>query len=152
METGYGRKLRIGILIDGFIQPRWVDRIIQDIKRSSFGEIVLVIQNGAKPKGPANFIQKIVARRNHLLWAAYARLFRPTESALEEIDITQLLAEYPRLLVTPVQNGHIDYFDVTGVNEIISCDLDVALRFGFRIIKGRGNDDCPTWNLVLSPR
>ena len=38
------KKLRIALLMDSFSQPRWVGRIIEDIRNSHFAEIVLLVK------------------------------------------------------------------------------------------------------------
>ncbi len=36
------RKLRIGLLIESLSQPGWICRVIEDIEKSHFAEIVLI--------------------------------------------------------------------------------------------------------------
>jgi len=39
------RPIRVALLIDRYVQERWVYKIVQDIVSSSVAEIVLIIKN-----------------------------------------------------------------------------------------------------------
>ena len=43
--------LRIGLLLDDHVQPRWVHRIITEIRSSTLAQIVLVVMNGGPAAG-----------------------------------------------------------------------------------------------------
>ncbi len=47
MKREARKKLRIALLMDSFSQPRWVGRIIEDIRKSYFAEIVLIVKKNA---------------------------------------------------------------------------------------------------------
>lgn len=137
--------LRIGLLVDHYIQPRWVYRIISEIQSSTLAEIALVVKNdhpsvngedGSQPRG----LRKLLAHRHDLLYLLYRklddRLFRPKINAFEQVDIRELVGNCPTVLVKPVQKKFSDYLEPEDVHAIRAAELDVALRFGFRILRG----------------
>lgn len=137
--------LRIGLLVDHYIQPRWVYRIISEIQSSTLAEIALIVKNdhpsvngedGSQPRG----LRKLLAHRHDLLYLLYRklddRLFRPKINAFEQVDIRELVGNCPTVLVKPVQKKFSDYLEPEDVHAIRAAELDVALRFGFRILRG----------------
>jgi len=133
------RPLRVGFLVDGFRQPRWVARVIEEVKSSAAAEIVLVIRNGA-PRRPRGVLRRLWDERRHLLYALYTRLdrrlFAVDEDAFVEDDIAPLLTHCPVLTVQPIQTAYADALAEADLEAIGRYDLDVALRFGFRILTG----------------
>jgi hypothetical protein len=135
-------RLRVGLLIDSFIQPKWRYKIIEDISSSSFADIVLVVENRAianQKKLP--FGRKVWEKRNSLLYEAYSKLddliFKVEPDAFEDMDASPLLRDCPVIRVNPTMRKYSDYFPDEDVETILAYDLDVVLRFGFRILKGR---------------
>lgn len=137
--------LRVGLLLDTFIQPRWVHRIVSEIQASTIARVVLVVKNdhpevsgeaGRKP----GFLQKLYAYRHDLLYLLYRkldeRLFRPAVDAFTPADLRPLLQDCPTLGVIPIQKKHSDYLEPEDIERIRQARLDVALRFGFRILRG----------------
>jgi len=53
------------------------------------------------------------------------------------MDASSVLASIPTIDVTPRETKFSDYFDDADVDRILEHDLDVALRLGFRILRGR---------------
>ncbi len=135
-------RLRLGLLIDSFVQPRWRYKIIEDIKSSSVADIVLVIKNAAQDNHQkTSFARKVWEKRKSLLYEAYTKLddlmFEVEPDAFENVDAGPLLRDCPGIRVNPTMNKFADYFQDEDIEEILSYNLDVALRFGFRILKGR---------------
>lgn len=137
--------LRTALLLDSTVQPRWVYRIIAEIQRSDFARVALVVLNGCSPAGGAAgpqpaFPARVWRFRRDLLYLLYRkldrRLFRVERDAFELVDAAPLLQGCPRLTVTPRQTGFSDYLEGEETEKIRAYDLDVALRFGFRILRG----------------
>lgn len=141
MDHKTSKKLKIGLLLDSMIQPLWVVHIIEEIISSNFAEISLVISNQAPHKSTTSFFKKFRNARCVFLWNIYCmmdswkqrKLFDPFKSS----DITALMASIPQISVNPIQKGFVDYFTDDAVSSIQDHQLDVALRFGFRIMRGR---------------
>ena len=133
-------KLRIGLLVDSFMQPRWVARIVSDLKNSTIAETVLVVQNRCGQPESKGVIRRLWERRNYLLYAAYTKLderrSQVDPDAFEKICVEELMTGVPVLEVTPIMNRFTDRLSDEDINLIREYRLDVALRFGFRILKG----------------
>jgi hypothetical protein len=131
-------RLRVGLLVDSLVVPAWVARVVDDIQRSDVAEVALVVVNQA-PR-PRRSLRRLVAERGRLLHKAYmaldARLFRVPQNPFRRRDLAPALAGVPALPVTPEQTRHSDYFPADAVQAIRDARLDVAFRFGFRILRG----------------
>lgn len=136
--------LKIGLLLDDYRQPRWVSRIVSEILSADCAQICLVVLNGGPAGGaaraPLTGWRKLAAYRHDLLYLLYRkadeRLFAPPHSAFEPVDLRPLLAGCPSHVVHPRQKKFSDYLEPEDVQAIRAADLDVALRFGFRILRG----------------
>jgi hypothetical protein len=135
-------RLRVGLLVDSLVQPRWVRHVVEDIENSSVAEIVLVVKNEAKETGDGRrgLLGKLRANGNYLLYAAYTKvdeaISKVRQDAFEKVSISDLVVGRPVIEVTPAMTKHSDYFSPDDLLAIRVYDLDVALRFGFRILRG----------------
>src|SRR5919107_5043347 len=131
------RPLRIALLLDSFSQPRWVERVITELRDAEFAELVLVVKNEAPPAPRRSTWRKLVDNRRHLVHLLYERLdnrvFGRESDALRRVDVAPLLAGCPVLPVVPRMTKHCDYFSDADADAIRAHRVDVALRFGFRI-------------------
>ena len=134
------KPLRVGLLIDSFNQSQWVLKIVADIQASSVADVVLLIKNTAEDSRPA-WPRRLVSDRKYLLYKTYRKLdhalFARAPDAFALSDIRPLIAASPVLDVTPRQTTYSDYFPDEVVASIELYHLDVALRFGFRILRGK---------------
>ncbi len=130
--------LRVGLLVNGLVQPRWIQKLVADIRASPVAEIVLVVVN-ATPVPHRSLAQKLWQDRRELLYRLYRKLdealFRQRPDAFEPVSIADLL-DCPQLEVKPRQRRYSDYFEEADIQAIRAYELDVALRFGFRILRG----------------
>jgi hypothetical protein len=137
-QAGAKPKLRVGLLVDSLRQPRWIARIVEEISRSSYAEVVLVVHNAQKCR-QSRWAQ-LAAKRRHILRKLYTelddRLFRGGHDPFAAADIAPLVGGCQTISVTPRQTLHCDYFSAEEVEAIRRHRLDVAFRFGFRILKG----------------
>ena len=135
------RPLRVALLLDSLTQPRWVERVITALRDEPFAELVLVVKNEAPPAPRRSLWRKLVDNRRHLAHLLYERLdnrlFGRESDALQRVDVAPLLAGCPVLPVVPRMTKHCDYFADADVDAIRAHRVDVAVRFGFRILKGR---------------
>ena len=133
--------LRIGLLIDSFVQRKWIEQVIREIQSSGFAEITVVIKNEASSEQQrAGRLKSYWRNRQYLLYAFYQKVderrVKVNPDAFEPTDIQPLLADVPVVAVTPVMKKFSDWFPEETLEEIRKFDLDVALCFGFRILKG----------------
>jgi len=133
--------LRIALLLDSEMQPAWVRAMVEELRSSPVCEVVLVVLD-ASPAGPRrSFRERMSAYRRNFLYLLYSRLdarrFRSAMDPFVESDLSALFEGVPRLPVTPRKTKYCDYFDDTDVDRIRGFNLDVVIRLGFRILKGR---------------
>lgn len=135
-------RLRLALLLDGLSQPKWVARAIAELTASPAVEIVLVILNDSPPTPKRRFarLRSWVRNRRYLLYALYQRLdrwrFQTSNDPFASVDLSGELKDIPILRVAPRMTKHCDYFEANDVETIQRYDLDVAVRLGFRILKG----------------
>jgi len=139
--------LRVGLLIDSFDQPAWVAALIDDITSSNIAAVSLVVRNASPTVAPpppgslATRMRRWYANRRSLLFALYERLdqrkFGTADDPLRLTDVSGSLASVPVIDVVPRETRFSDYFTDLDVDRIRAYDLDVALRLGFRILRGR---------------
>jgi len=132
--------LRIGLLIDSFVQRKWIHKVIEEVQSSGIAEIAVVIKNEApKPKQQSR-LKSYWRNRNYLLYEFYGKLddrrVKVHPDAFEPTDIQPLISDCPVVAVTPTMKAYSDWFPEETLKQIRDFDLDVALCFGFRILKG----------------
>ncbi len=139
-----GLPLRIGLLIDSFVQRKWIHQVISQIQSSGFAEVTVIIKNEAgqtaQAKQGGGRLKNYWRNRKHLLFALYGKIderrVKVSPDAFEPTDIKPLLADVPVIAVMPEMKKYSDWFPEETVKQIREFDLDVALSFGFRILKG----------------
>ncbi|HEV3484284.1 MAG TPA: hypothetical protein VG106_02680, partial [Vicinamibacterales bacterium] len=132
--------LRVGVMLDSHVQPQWVYDILAEIAASGFAQLALVIQNGDVDKSERGFFKRVMKNRQRLAYTLYTRIddfwFRREPDAFTNTSVTDLLASVPVVTVSPIKKKFSDYFEPADVDAIRAHDLDVVLRFGFRILRG----------------
>lgn len=134
--------LRLGLLIDSFVQPSWVAAVIREIQSSSIATVVLVVMNDhVRPSASVSTaLHKLWKNRHYYLYALYSKLdgyvtrLHPDAFAPESVE--SLVVGCPVIRVHPRCGRYTDAFDDSDIELVLGHDLDVALRFGFRILKG----------------
>ena len=121
--------------------------IIDDIVKSSVATISLVVRNTspsavvAPRRSVGARLSRWYANRHSLLFALYERLdlrkFATSDDPIRMVDASSVLASIPTIDVAPRETKFSDYFSDADVEHILAYDLDVALRLGFRILRGR---------------
>ena len=134
------RPVRVGLLLDSLTQPKWVFNIIKDIQSSDIAEICLIIKNETPGQPAQGRLKSYWKNRNYLLYSFYNRLDQRIplvqENAFEETDLQELVSDVPVLGVMPIMKKFSDWFPPEAIEKIRSYDLDVAISFGFRILRG----------------
>jgi methionyl-tRNA formyltransferase len=123
------------------MQPRWVRRIMEDVTGSSFCRLVLIVKNNSGELTEPKFTQRLWQRRNQLLYGIYTKLdnrfSRVSPDALELVDVSDLCEGIDVLTVSPIMKKFSDALQDEDLKKINEHKLDVALRFGFRILRGK---------------
>jgi len=131
------RRLRVGVLLDSYTVPQWVFSILDEIQLGSDAEIALTVLNTAPVEQ-----RRFSTRLQQALYGAYVKIdekiFAPRigENAFAPVDARPLLENVTALEVRPLQTRWTDRLGEEDLRTIVSADLDVILRFGFRILKG----------------
>lgn len=123
---------RVGILIDGEHIQSWQAECIKQIKQSGLTEIsVLIINQSSKPSGGTSpFLYRAYRKLDRML-------FKTKQDAFEPISIFSILnTDIRQLLVYPIQGKYTDSFPDSSLKELKGLNLDILIRFGFRILKG----------------
>ena len=127
-----GPLLRVGVLIDSSVQPRWVRRVLEEIQSSRIAKVVLVVRRAASSQPP----------RSRYRWVSwlYFRLdewlFRPAVNAFELVGIDDLTHDAASIEVQPDERQGSDHFSEADINAILRYQLDVALYFGSHVLGG----------------
>jgi hypothetical protein len=131
--------LRVGLLVDSFVQRRWICKIVEDIQASGIAEIVVVIKNAAQSPAQSRF-KSYWRNRKYLLYTLYDKVDNSRVSvnpdAFALTDLKPLIEGIPVVEVTPEMKAYSDWFPTADIERLREFDLDVALSFGFRILKG----------------
>ncbi len=150
------RPLRVGILVDAFHQPAWITRILEDIRSSDIARTVLVVENVVDASPPASPLDRVRERPDLALYWLYqvvdqhvfglreagkkprldAKIATQRVDPFAVMDIGPLVIGADHIKVQPRRTKFSDYFSHADLEAVRSYDLDVLLRFGFRILRG----------------
>ena len=138
-------RLRIGVLLNGGLQPAWVAAVLEQIAHSGFARVELVVCNVVKeareplPRRVLKILRDGKARRT-LLFRLYARWDRRRiavpDDPLRATDCSGLVKDAEWMQVDPLRKGPVDRFPDEAITRIRGLNLDVLLRFGFNILRG----------------
>ncbi|OYX88562.1 MAG: hypothetical protein B7Y75_00430, partial [Azorhizobium sp. 35-67-5] len=129
--------------------PAVFARVISDIQRSDFADVVCVIRNmDAKPPSSIQSLPRRVWKflsspklRQAILYAVYVKLdewrsYDPQLDPLKPVDCSSFLRGIPQISVFPATSGPVHRFSEADIAQVKAADLDVIVRFGFNILKG----------------
>jgi hypothetical protein len=152
LHSNSGRpKLKVGLLLDGFVQPAWIASIFDHIGRSDFAAIDFIVLNGEeqhpptpepRPPLPLRVLGRLrdPNRRKRFLYGLYTQVeqsrFHPPGNPMQPVDCTEALSPVNAITVQPLTKGFVHRFRPEDLEAIKARDLDVILRFGFNIIRG----------------
>ena len=138
--------LRVGLLLDGPYLMRAFASVLDDLARSNFARVELVVYNGATEAAPAPAATSTIQRvkrwvtNPYTLWGVYnrldQRLFGVDNDPLAPEDCRMLLDGIESLTVEPITRGFVHRFPPQAIEQIRAANLDVLIRFGFNILRG----------------
>jgi hypothetical protein len=153
-----GPALRVGLLLDGPVLPRWAADVLRQIADSDFARVSFVVYNasGAAQEAPGvltaierrlpAFLRTLwrtlrePVRRRQFLYSLYQRWDRRQVAAADDpivpVDCSTLLNGIPSIAVAPVTSRFVHRFPDEDLARIRAANLDVILRFGFNILRG----------------
>lgn len=133
-------RLKIGVMLDSLTVSAWVARIIAEVAKTPYLDLTLVVLNDAPAPPPPGFWERLKTMSPTLLWALYhhfdSKYFKSPNDAFAQVDLGNLLRNVPVIKARPIQKKFVDRFEEQDVQAIKSANVDVVLRFGFRVIKG----------------
>lgn len=132
--------LRIGVMLDSWQTSAWVAGILEELQRSDFARVELVILNTPRVAAKASLSKRL---KNHWKLTLYHRYEqwdyqrnRTDPDARAERNAQPLLEDVAVLTVDPIRKGFSDFFRDEDLATIREANLDVIFRFGFRILRG----------------
>jgi hypothetical protein len=140
--------LRIGVLIDSERLAAPLAAVLDHIAASDFARLALVIRNTARQQTRPTTARALRLVRHALdkrargrfAYARYAawdrRRHAATHALIRDVDCAGHFDGLPSIEVEPIAGKAVDRFPQEAVEAIRAHDLDVILRFGFRILRG----------------
>ena len=133
------KPIRVAIFVDSMSQRAWVAKILNDIKDSDVADVHLVLKNKSLPKRKG-FIRRLISGRNRIVYHLFTiierKLSRITPNAFARTDVSDLLKNAKIFDVIPRRTRYSDYLTEDAKNLLEEFEIDVGLRFGFRILRG----------------
>jgi len=138
------RRVRVGILVDDLILQEWQKNVIDDIINCSFSEVVSVFVCWAPTDRKHSWRHNLVRLKIHKTTEIYdiyeflsSKFLSKKLSYARSHDIRPLIQDVPILNVVPQRaRGYFDTFSDEDLCCLRSLDMDVLVRFGFRILRG----------------
>ena len=129
-----GGPLRVGILVDSLVQPRWRGRVVAEIASSPIAQLALVVELRPNRRRRPNRLRRLISEWRHLLYHLYRalddRLFRGGPDALDEMDISGLTHACATIEVGPFEGGGPVPLSDSEIKKIIIHNIDVVICLG----------------------
>tara|TARA_B100002052_G_scaffold198922_1_gene181515 strand:- start:2781 stop:4448 length:1668 start_codon:yes stop_codon:yes gene_type:complete len=147
-------KLKIGLLMDDIKVPKWVFDIILNISNSDYGQISLIVKNISNNKKLTfiSRIKRLLRNRKNILYFFYQKLenyFYPVKDSIFKSYNIKEYIDCDIIYVDPIATKFSDRFHENDIKKINEYDIDVFLRFGFRILRGqvlKNISNCGIWS------
>ena len=135
-------KIKVGILIDTFNSPHWIYDIINKINLSDYAEIVLYVKNKNVVETKLNLIdrlKRIFDNRKYILYFLFKKidklLYKNNSNLYRTFNLKSIIQQ-DVLEVSTIQTKYSDRFYESDIKKIKCYDVDVFIRFGFKILRG----------------
>ena len=136
--------LRVGVMLNSHVVPNWMHRTLSQIQASDYARIELVVFNGSESaempvvgwKARIGDIYKRGIFNRYVTWDQNHYRLPDDQDAFHPADASELLTSAEFLTVSPIRRKFTDRFKAEDVAAIREYQLDVMIRFGFRIIRG----------------
>lgn len=133
------KRLRIGLLIDDYLIPAWAFKMLENINSSDHSEIVLIVKKKTIKKEKKSIFKKFLENRNSIVFTLFQKfdnlLFRNSPDAFELKDIRKI-CDCDEIEVFTKETKFSDTVLKDDIEKIISHNVDVFIRLGFRILRG----------------
>jgi len=144
-------KLRIAVMLDSLVVPKWVRKILSDIEASKFARLTATLLMG-KDKRKGRRLAGVARVFRSLLFHVYERLdrvlFRAENDAFQPVDASDVLDQTETIRLTPTRDATGRALGDDDVALVRSKRLDVILAFGSADLTGRilGAARCGVWS------
>ena len=142
-DSSRRERLRVALLINSYVQPRWVSRIIREIASSSVAEIAAVVMF-EDDEGPCRTycerVRALLESSNGALFKMYAALdaavFDAPPHAFREDNIHNIVFDCPLLRVKTLRDSDRISVSPQELAKVEQHHPDVALYFGSQSLGG----------------
>ena len=129
------KKLEIGILIDNPLISSWELAIIEEIDRSDYARIALILvdekdeESALQKNSHVNYIYKLHQRLD-------AKIFLKKNNYAEKKDLFNFLRNVPAIKLRSITNNGLKHFIPGDISKIREFNLDVIIKLNYGIIGG----------------
>ncbi|MBI3372853.1 MAG: hypothetical protein HY017_13995 [Betaproteobacteria bacterium] len=141
------------MLLETTSLPRCFAEVVDHIVQSDFAKIELLVFNGDaqknadEPRPPRSLVRNLVntlldsKSRRSVLFSLYQRWdlrnADPSTNPIAMVDCTERFAHIESIHVNPITKRFVHRFPEDAVERIRGKRLDVLIRFGFNILRGK---------------
>lgn len=134
-------------MVDDWMVPQWVLEVLESVRDSGVAELSAVIRNLEDPpveRSWAQRLKRVFTGQSQdlgaILWFFYVRIDqrfrREFGTPFKLVDSRSVLSRAKEIAVMPVRKRFTHRFLAEDVEKIRDEQLDVILRFGFKIVRG----------------
>lgn len=139
------QRLRLGVVLDSMVVPRWVHRILKKLDESDFAELALIVSLNSSSNGSSHTVRFADFRPVIFqLWRQLdAQLFLNRSMRPEAFSPVRFVPEnsHPELLeCLTTANGAGISFSQDNIERIKRSRLDLILHLAERVSNGEGHD------------
>ena len=117
------RKIKVGLLIDGFSMPAWMHETVKRITQTDYIEVAVVVKNQSVVPAFKGF--------SYFIYNFYGKLSRKYGKAAPKAFLRKNISEFIKNI--PVENISISQ---SNIDVLKKYELDVLLKFSFVKIVG----------------
>src|SRR5258708_28888570 len=149
-ESSGREPLRVGLLVDSYLQPAWIHEVISNIQSSAIAEIELFVKisrTDSRASTGALTISELFRKRSYVFALAFlyfdrvvvklrTAIFKSPPVVMEPRTIEPLIAPNPGVEIKPIRPGTSNEFSESDLALLRSHRLDVLLDFGTTNLQG----------------
>ena len=121
------QKLRLGILLDSFDVPAWVEDAVHRVVEGNSGEFILVILNSTSEKSHKNNGSTII---HSIFNQIDEKLFTKEPNPFVKKSVAELFSDVPVIETTPKKNNNHSFPNEADAHNIKKYKLDILIKFG----------------------
>ena len=134
------KKLRLGILLNDLHWAQWQAQVMEQVLGIPGVEVAVLILP-SNPIPTKKGVAKLLQHSDKWVWKLHEslddRVFGGGDQLFKRQKISQQWLQIPQISVQVERTPFRDDISASDLERIKQLDLDVVVRFGFRILKGR---------------